>query len=78
MIPILAAHWLAGSWYPDVPNYVRDVNGDILNVGDKVFIPCIVASINKTGFFTGNVTLTTVCPEFNTTGITISSLSVTK
>ena len=78
MLCILAAFWLPGAWYPDIPNYVRDVNGAILNVGDKVNIQCIVTTINKTGFFTGNVTLQTINPETNTASIFINSLSVNK
>jgi hypothetical protein len=50
MAPILAAYWLAGTWYQSSGSFItisviRDINGVLLNPGDIVNLQCQIQTI---------------------------------
>lgn len=67
-------HWLAGTWREaETASQVRDINGQLLQVGDTVNLPASIVTIYSTGFNKGSLLL-----QANMMLFSVDSLSVQK
>lgn len=78
----LAFPWMAGTWYlppPALPTpVIKDINGIVLQVGDKVTLEAVIENIFATDLLNGYIVVRFIHPQPSTNTTQITSLAAIK